>query len=161
MLFEDFDFGDFFDLPENSYPADGRYYFNILLYNVHVRTGGLSSPSSTGVSDIWFLDKVTDPRPIAVHLFEDSDIDNLTNGDYIIDQVPHTVIEVRDSGEVSWYTMFVGKTDTPWNFRIPLDDLLGIDSDEDDEDWDEDWDFEEDEWDDDDDDDFGDIRFKE
>ena len=132
----DFDWNEnegdtFFDLDPNALPADANtFYFNILIKDIALRPGDLELPSITGMSDLWYIDHITDARPWVAHFYIDKD-----NADDTVVEYPHCVIEIRDSGEVSWYHMIDYDTDDRWK--------LWDDDDEDYfdfEDWEDDWD---------------------
>ena len=119
MYVDDFNMymGDFFDLPKDCFPADAKYYFNILVYEVCVRPGDIESLVGMNTSDVWFLDKILDPRPVAYHFYEDADYDwEEEELDFCIYCFPHSVIETRPSG-ISFYNMYGYPTKDPWSLE--------------------------------------------
>lgn len=109
--------GGFFDMPDKSYPADARYYFNVLLYDIAVRPGDISLPQLQDMDEVWYLQNITEPRPTAVHIWVDHNKWRDNDPIYDMEEIPHSVIEVRPN-EITWYRMTDRETVNPWTFEV-------------------------------------------
>lgn len=102
---------NFYKLDPESLPADARYFHNILVTTIPVR----SDDWEWGEDVIQVCDTsgLTAARPSLVVVYRlDEEIDNLE-----IDLYPHAVVEVRDCGEVSWYMDADEDEDDFWDFE--------------------------------------------
>lgn len=132
---EDDDFSaidTFFDIEPKALPSDANtFYFNVLIKDIALRPGDLELPSITDMSDLWYIEHVMDARPWVAHFYIDED-----NAKDTVIEYPHCVIEIRDSGEISWYHMIDYETEDRWKLWDDDDeDFYDFDSD----DWEDDW----------------------
>ena len=83
---------NFLDIPVGDLPANGTYYFNVLLINIPV--------VDLEYEEYWNIEKVCGPRPMAYHLFRVGEEEEI-----MIELEPDAVIEVREN-KINWYRMY-------------------------------------------------------
>lgn len=107
----------FFDIDPRALPAGkNKYYFNVLVKLIPLRTGDLTHPTIKGIKNIWFLEHITDPRPWIAYFYIDD------NEEPRVFEQPHAVVEVRDNGEVSWMNMLNWTPADRWGLNYEIDD---------------------------------------
>ena len=116
----------FFDDNPMALPKDAIYYFNVLIISICLSIDQAALALPAGVSDIWFTDSITDPRPYAIHVYVDDGRHKILSPDedFGIDYFPHTVLEVDPHLGISWYRMIDWETKNPWDLEPYDEDSL-------------------------------------
>lgn len=98
---------NFFSEEPAHLPWDGQYYFNVLVINIGT-SNAIDADEDTFL-DIWYIEALTCPRPIVVHLYYDDELEEPT-----ITYHPHSVVEISPTLGVSWYSMGDIESEDPW-----------------------------------------------
>ena len=77
----------FFDEPYLQLPQDAQYYFNVLILCIAVSPQFAQEMFQNNIVDMWDIQKVTDARPIAIHIYITHHINK--DFDYEIQCLPH------------------------------------------------------------------------
>ena len=118
----------FYDIDPMTLEPGSRYYFNVTVYVMPVAEND-SSIMPLGVDDQWYLEKITDARPVIYGLYRIDDDDTLAE----VECYPHAVVEITKEQEVMWYEMLRYERDS--------NDLWEIDEEDDENDEGEDDDY--------------------
>lgn len=109
----------FFDINPNHLPHDGQYYFNVLVItialNLETWQEAIEDISIEGLESIWYTDQLTSPRPTAIHVYYEEELDGEEGCDFEITAYEHKVVEISSNG-IAWYDMIDWDTDDPWDF---------------------------------------------
>lgn len=111
----------FFDEPYSQLPQDAQYYFNVLILCIAVSPQFAQEMFQNNIVDMWDIQKVTDARPIAVHIYITHHINK--DFDYEIQCLPHQVLEIDPKIGVSFYEMIDYNTDDPWRLDPDVDEI--------------------------------------
>lgn len=114
----------FYDISPNAFPAGAQYYFDVLVYNIAIIADDFFENDLT---DIWYLERVTDAQPIVFHFFKEEEFneddwdledecEDFDDVDYGIQVLHHQVVEVHPDLGVSLYDMTDYETRGIWGF---------------------------------------------
>lgn len=101
----------FFDEPYLDLPEKAQYYFNILIISIAISPQYAQEIFQNKVINLWDIQGVNDPRPIAIHIYTSYHINK--DFDYEVQCIPHQVLEVNEN-EISFYEMIDYDTSDPW-----------------------------------------------
>lgn len=104
----------FFDTPGHYLSNNAQYYFNILVICIAVSPTHAQYILDKNISDIWYMQQITDSRPKVIHIFVDEMMDK--DIDYLIECFPHSVVEVNQQ-RIYFYDMIDFDTDDPWEIN--------------------------------------------
>jgi hypothetical protein len=63
------------------------------------------------ITEVWYLDNITSARPYVVHFYLDDEDPDL---EWSVELYPHSVVEVTEDMEVSFYDMLDFDTSGIW-----------------------------------------------
>lgn len=109
---------NFFDEDPKNFQQSAQYYFNVLVKTIAIHPNLARQIFNTNIEEIFFIDKITSPRPNIIYCFIDDELDEDT--EFEIEYFPHCVVEVSEITGVTCYDMLDFDTDDPW--RIDLDE---------------------------------------
>lgn len=111
----------FFDEPYSQLPQDAQYYFNVLILCIAISPQFAQEIFQNNIVDMWDIQKVTDARPIAIHIYITHHINK--DFDYEIQCLPHQVLEIDPKIGVSFYEMIDYNTNDPWRLDPDVDEI--------------------------------------
>lgn len=117
----------FYNIDPNTLPSGAQYYFDVLVYNIAISVDYADELFDDDILDIWYLDKITDAQPIAVHFYVqdefdpeelelDDECEDYSDVDYAMQALYHQVVEVHPTLGVSLYDMTDYETRGIWGF---------------------------------------------
>lgn len=109
----------FFDINPSYLPSDGQYYFNVLVITIALNyetwEEAIGDTGIEGLKSIWYIDQLTSPRPAAIHVYYEKELDGEEEYDFEITTYEHKVVEISNNG-IGWYDMIDWETIDPWDF---------------------------------------------
>lgn len=127
----------FYDIPAEGLPEGHRYYFNVLMICIAISPQLASEIFPVqGLEELYFVDQITDIRPVAYHIYIEPELgiwevleeENLEEeqlqdeeGEELdseleceIQLFPHSVVEIAENGEISFFDMLDFDTRDLW-----------------------------------------------
>lgn len=91
----------FYDWDPKALPCDAQYFFNILILVIGINPKYQHKYLPNNICEMQYIEKITEPRPYAVFIFINDDLDEDTELD--MQCIPHGVVEVSQQLGISWY----------------------------------------------------------